>query len=153
MNKSAEAKNANDDLAILNEEINDAIKTIRANATWMLGILVALILGLASFISRDFGGELEIGSIIWFIWITAVSLCLFYIILLVAYIYPLIAPNYDGLIERSKGAKPNQESINESAERLSGLVKNFKRLIFLFVISVPTSLTIGVGFLALHYLI
>ncbi len=153
MNKSAEVNNANDDLAILNAEINDAIKAIRTNATWMLGILVALILGLASFISRDFGGELEIGSITWSIWIAAVCLCGFYVILLVAYIYPLIAPNYNELIKRTEGARPSQESINQSAKKLIKLVKNFKALIFLFVISVPTSLTIGVGALAFHHLI
>ncbi len=127
MNKKAENKNT----AIPPEVINDGIKTIATRATWMLGVLTLIILGLASFVFQYIGTDLEIGSTLWAIWITAGILCFFYVILLLAYIKPLIVPKFKDLIDES------------DAERLKKLVNHFNTLVFLFIALAPTSLFIG----------
>ena len=127
------------------EKIDEAIKAIRTRATWMLGILVAIIISLASFIFRDFDGGLEVGSLYWAAWHTAIISSLFYLSILVVYMYLLIAPDYNDLIDEPQGSMSLQEQTEQNAQILKELVTNFRRLIFLFVISVPTSLTIGSG--------
>ncbi len=72
MNKKAEGKNANADAAIRREEINDAIKIIGARATWILGILVVIILGAASFIFSDIAAQAPADSFYRLAWVTAI---------------------------------------------------------------------------------
>ena len=72
MNGKAEGKNAKDDAAIRKQEINDAIKTIGTRATWMLGILVVIILGVASYIFSDIGVEAPAGSFYRLAWVTGI---------------------------------------------------------------------------------
>ncbi len=145
MNGKAEGKNAKDDAAIRKQEINDAIKTIGTRATWMLGILVVIILGVASYIFSDIGVEAPAGSFYRLAWVTGIVLCLIHLALLLYYIQPLVVPNFNELFKGHQGGMFSQESLDKSAERLEKLVKNFKRLIFLFVVSVPASLSIGLA--------
>ncbi len=127
------------------EKIDEAIKAISTRATWMLGILVAIIIALASFIFVDFDRELKVGSLYWAAWHTAITLNLFYLSILVVYLHLLIAPDYDDLIDESYGEKSLQEQNKQNAEVLREISKNFKRLIFLIVISVPAFLLLWMG--------
>ncbi len=143
MNKKVESKNANHETVIHREEINDAIKIIGARATWMLGILVVIILGVASFIFSDIATEAPTDSFYRLAWVTAIILCAAHLALLLYYIQPLVVPNFNELFKGYQGDKYSQKSINKSADRLEKLAKNFKILIFLFVVSVPASLSVG----------
>ncbi len=126
-------------------EINDAIKTIGTRSTWMLGVLVVIILALASFIFSDIAAEAPAGSFYQMAWTTASTLCIIHLALLLYYIQPLVVPNFDELLEELEGDKVSQETINQSANRLRKLGKNFKRFIFLFVVSVPACFAIGLS--------
>ncbi len=127
MNKKME----NENTTLPSEVINDGIKTIATRSTWMLGVLTLIILGLASFVFQYIGTDLEAGSLLWTAWVIAAILCFFYVILLLAYIQPLIVADFKDLVNES------------STERLKKLVNHFRRLVFLFVVLAPTSMLIG----------
>ena len=121
------AKAAKPHSDISKENINKGIRNIATRATWMLGFLALIIFGLASFIFRGFDTELQVGSFYWVMWMTAGVSCIFYLGLLLFYIQSLIIPNFEDYTDES------------NADRLRYLIKKFKSLIFLFVISVPSS--------------
>ena len=96
----------------------------------MLGFLIVIILALANYLSKDLAVVMEVGSLVWFVRATALILCGYYLLLLLAYIWPLIVPN-----------------IRESnAQVLEKLDKRFKSLIFLFIIAIPVSFTLTLVF-------
>ncbi len=115
------------------EEIKDDIKTISTRATWMLGVLVLIILGLASFVSKDFGFEIQTNSLFWMIWVAAAILCIAYFMVLLIYIPLLIWPNFGIPIHKISGDKELQKSIELNDDILDKLIKNLKALISLFV--------------------
>ncbi len=118
---------------ISKENINKGIRDIATRSTWMLGVLVLIIIGLASFIFKDSNAELQIGSFYWVMWVTAGVSCLFYLALLLIYIQSLIVPNFKDYTDES------------NPDRLRDLINTFKSLIFLFVISVPSSFIFALG--------
>ncbi len=125
------AKAAKPHSDISKENINKGIRNIATRATWMLGVLVLIIIGLASFIFKDSNAELQVGSFYWIMWVTAGVACLFYLALLLFHIQPLVVPKFEDYIDES------------NADRLRKLINTFKTLIFLFVISVPSSFTVA----------
>ena len=118
---------------ISKENINKGIRDIATRSTWMLGVLVIIIIGLASFIFKDSNAELQVGSFYWVMWVTAGVSCLFYLALLLFHIQPLVVPNFEDYTDES------------NADRLKELINTFKTLIFLFVISVPSSFIFALG--------
>lgn len=140
MNKKVENKISTDSeksVARL-EEIKDDMKTISTRATWLLGVLVIAILGLANFLSKDIG--LQEGSFTWTIAQTAKILCVFYLAILLVYIPLLITPNFGKPIHETYGNKETQENINQNLKILERLNKHFKTLIYLFILLVPAHL-------------
>ena len=105
------------------DKIDENIKTIGTRSTWMLGFLIVIILAFANYLSKYIGVEVEVGSLIWFINRTVTTLCFIYLLMLLAYIWPLIVPNIK----------------EQNAKVLEKLDKRFKSLIFLFIAAVPTS--------------
>ena len=121
------AKTTKNDSDATKENINKGIRNIATRATWMLGVLVLIILGLASFIFKDIDAELQVGSLYWIIWHTAIFTCIIHLALLLFYIRQLIVPNFDDYLNES------------NAKRLTKLIKTFKSLIILFISSVPAA--------------
>ncbi len=145
MNKAVADKAKLENAAIRKQEIRDDIETIGRHATWMLGILVLLIIALASFIFKYLGVELETGSIIWVVWHVAIFVCGIYSSLLLYYIRQLIAPDFDESPKESQEYEEVQGKVKQNAIRLSKLAKKFNTLLSLFVASAPTALLYGLA--------
>ena len=115
------------------EEIKDDIKTIGIRSTWMLGILVIIVLGLTNFISKESIVQMDAGSLIRMIWISATILAATYTVLLLIYIPLLIMPNFGKPIHENYEMNHLQKSIKQNAEILNRLNKYFRTLIYLFI--------------------
>ncbi len=122
------------------EEIKDDMKTIGTRATWLLGILVLAILGLASFLSKDYGLEIEAVRTI------AKILCGFYLVISLAYMPLLIVPKFGKRIYEIIGTKDIQKNIEVNLEILDKHYKHFKSLVSLVTISALTFFVIVLGF-------
>ena len=129
-----------DKACVRKQELRDDIETIGTRATWLLGILVLLIIALASFVFQYLDVELEKGSFIWVVWSTSATVCVYYLALLFYYVYLLVAPNFDGVPKQSTECEEVEEKIRQDAIRLNKLAKQFKTFLYLFVASAPTAL-------------
>ncbi len=117
----------NYDKPLSDEEIEENIKIIGIRSTWMLGFLIVIILALANYLSNNLSLNLEIESLAWFARVTVLILCSLYLLMLLAYIWPLIVPNFK----------------EHNAQVLEKLDKRFKSLIFLFIVAIPASMLIA----------
>ncbi len=123
------------------QEIKDDIKTIGTRASWMLGVLVLISLGLASFIFGDsvINSAQDKSSLAWVIKIMARTLFLSYAIIIAYYTWRLIVPNFGLPIYKNRGDEDLQEVIKSNAELSAKLANNLKTLILLFIMAVPLS--------------
>ncbi len=128
-----------DDLIDRLEEIKDDIKTIGTRSTWLLGVLVLVLLGLANLLSKDTGVEIELIRDI------AAALCLIYLTLLLFYIPLLIMLNFGEPTYGTRDDKKLQESIEENSKLFNRLNRRFNSLIYLTIIPAFISL-LAIGF-------
>ncbi len=146
MRKKATTKEplTSDDFIFRLEEIKDDMKTIGIRATWMLGVLVLFILGLTNVLFKVFDVQSEVGSFAGVLWVTAGSLCGYYLLLLLVYIPLLILPNFGQPIFGTREVKVLKKNIEQNPKILQSLRKHFKTLIYLFIISIPAFSSIAV---------
>ena len=131
------------------EEIKNDIKIIGTRAAWLLGILVVIVLALASFIFKDFDLayilSTDINNSDHFIKLFAIYLFISYFGLIIIYI-PRILPEgvevptdneFENVMRSSKNAKiaELQKRIKENADKLHSLNQKFNTLILFFVSS------------------
>ncbi len=142
MNKEVEDKRAYDDAVALIDDVRDDIKTIGTRSTWLLGLLVVVILALASFILRSYGTlppEIKTNSTFLLLRDVAESLCVIYLALFLAYIRPLIVPDFEEPIYGSRNIEELRENMKWNVIRFKKLLKQFRMLVFLLMASVPAS--------------
>ncbi len=123
------------------QEIKDDIKTIGTRASWMLGVLVLISLGLASFIFGDsvINSAQDKSSLAWAIKIMARTLFISYLLIIAYYTWRLIVPNFGLPIYESRDDEDLQEVIKSNAKLSVKLANNLRALILLFILAVPFS--------------
>ncbi len=143
MNAAIEDKNAYEELTTLIEEVRDDIKTVGTRSTWLLGLLIVIILALASFIFRSYGAlplEIKTNEIFLLLREASQGLCYIYLALLFIYIRPLIVPIFEKPNYELKDIEELREKLQWNVLRLEKLTRQFKTLASLFMASVPASL-------------
>lgn len=125
------------------QEIKEAKKLIGTRSTWLLGLLVVIILALASVILKGLETKSEIGSFAWVLWVTLICLGGCYFALLLIYIRPLIAVNFEELTDEAYKAKSQKEKNELNAKKLEKLVNTFNSLIFLVIFSTLASFVLA----------
>ncbi len=129
--KNGQDKDANDAVSV--KEIKENIKTIATLATWLLGLLIGLLVILASFIFKSYGmplPEYEGNTFFIISRFIAVILFSFYLTITPVYMWRLIVPNF----EKTMG-----KDLKSCAKVLAELTRHFKMFVFLFLASVPAS--------------
>ncbi len=126
------------------EEIKDDMKTIGTRATWLLGVVVVAILGLANFLSKDVGVDIHSDGLAWIIRATAKILFLTYLVILLVYIRRLIAPKFGKPIFETNEKFELQENIKQNLKIFESLNKRLNMLISLIIFSVPASFAVAV---------
>ena len=131
MNKKSETKEccSCDPDSIRMQKIDDNIKSIYTRATWLLGILVVVVLALASFLLENINEPLELYSPAWVIRAVAVFLFIYYLTIIAIYTRTLIVPNF-----KKPTYKTNETELQEI---LDGLTSDLKALASLFVLPLP----------------
>ena len=123
------------------QEIKDNITIIGNRASWMLGVLVLISLGLASFIFGDspINSAVDKNSLAWAIKVMARSLFGFYLLITAYYTWRLIVPNFGLPIHENRDDEDLQETIKLNAELSTKLANSLTTLIVLFIAAVPFS--------------
>ena len=121
------------------DKIEEAIKIIGNRATWLLGFLMLILLGLAGFIF--IGTEQEIAGNAKAIEFVVVSLFTFYLGLTIVFIPLLITPRFKGSAydnaRKSITKETFENDIKLNIDTLNKLTNDIKRLIILFITPLP----------------
>lgn len=120
------------------EEIKTDKNTISTRSTWLLGIIVLIVLALASFLANDAGSEVD--GLAWVIRVNARTLCLAYSLIFLVYISLLIIPDFGNPIYEEYDEEELQECKKQNLENLEKLHRHFKTLVFLFIFFSSASL-------------
>ncbi len=145
-------KEAYEDAIGRTEEVKENIKTIGTRSAWLLGLLIVIIIALASFLFRSYNlpfPEQNTNELFILIRTAATILLLFYIASTLFYMWRLIVPKFGKLTHETRDIQELEKNIETNTDIQNKLIHNFRTLIFSITISIPTAFIVASAFLRL----
>ncbi len=135
-------KEAYEDAIGRTEEIKENIKTMGTRSAWLLGLLIVIIIALASFLFRSYNlpfSTQNANELFILIRTAATILLLFYIAITLFYMWWLIVSKFGKLTHETRDIHKLEKNIETNTDILNKLIYNFRTLIFSVTVSIPTA--------------